>query len=41
MVIYEKIFLKRTQMANTFDTKNNIAQLYYILGTDFPTGSGS
>ena len=28
-----KYILKHTQMTNTFDTKNNIAQLYFILGT--------
>ena len=28
-----KYILKHTQMANTFDTKNDITHLYFILGT--------
>ena len=31
MMIYEKKYFKHTQMTNPFD-KNNIAQLYFILG---------
>ena len=30
--IWEKSILKYIQMINTFNTKNNIAQLYFMLG---------